>query len=132
MASTSFHLSSAEAQSADLKTMTTSVDRLFGDMTIDSFHQGAVQEQKLLNHHNNNGAPQSVLGKPSLISYKPQGPQSKAAQEGFSQQSFDSTRHSSDVNCDTTSKKHRITQDSILILLFTRIWTAYQLQRQSS
>ncbi|ODM97600.1 WD repeat-containing protein 47 [Orchesella cincta] len=34
MASTSFHLSSTEAQGPDLKTMTTSVDRLFGGMMM--------------------------------------------------------------------------------------------------
>lgn len=38
MASTSFHLSSVEPQPQDLKTMTTSVDRLFGDF-VDSIHQ---------------------------------------------------------------------------------------------
>lgn len=34
MASTSFHLSSTEVPGPDLKTMTTSVDRLFGDMML--------------------------------------------------------------------------------------------------
>lgn len=50
MASTSFHLS-GEAQSEALKTMTTSVDRLFGDMAIDSFHQTmSVEKPPVLPH----------------------------------------------------------------------------------
>jgi len=44
MASTSFHLS-AEPQPIDLKTMTTSVDRLFGDMVSDSIHQHVPRVQ---------------------------------------------------------------------------------------
>jgi len=42
MASTSFHLSSVEAQ-ADLKTMTTSVDRLFG---VDSVTAGSTGQSR--------------------------------------------------------------------------------------
>ena len=103
MASTSFHLSSAEAQSADLKTMTTSVDRLFGDMTIDSFHQATAQEQKSLKN-----AAQSVpgIGSASGVekfsqngfkSQSGQGASSKvhsAYSNNNNSQSFDSTRNS--------------------------------------
>ena len=72
MASTSFHLSSTEAQQPDLKTMTTSVDRLFGEaITQDSFHQNQVTIIHDARHPQNSqlrSQPQNSMGRISHVS----------------------------------------------------------------
>lgn len=56
MASTSFHLSSTEAQGPDLKTMTTSVDRLFGDMMADSVSSPKLPQKTQTQNYASGGA----------------------------------------------------------------------------